>query len=253
MARNLAKDGYRIIATYLNNNPLSTYRHIHGYQVDFRDHTTVERFCKTAIMQCGKRRVAAVIANAGVALGGPVENMPLAIFRECLDINFFGTVQVIQAFIPHLIQSSGRIIVNGSMAGKVALPFMSPYTSSKFALEGFCDSLRRELNPFGIKTILLEPGAVATPIWNNAKEQDISFVDGKYLRSLYKFRDNFIEGGNNGMPPAKAASMIQRILKTRNPRTRYIIADNIFTSKMTSLIPDKILDWAVIRMFDMLY
>ena len=127
--------------------------------MDLRVPADVEAFIAFVKGLCASgHSLAAVVDNAGVALGGPVEDLPMSLFREVFEINFFGAVRIAQAFIPELVASRGRIVVIGSMAGRVALPFLSPYASSKFALEGFCDSLRRELNPFGV---LDDPGGTS--------------------------------------------------------------------------------------------
>ena len=188
-----------------------------------------------------------------MALGGPIENMPINIFRETYEVNFFGVIKVIQCLIPELIRDKGKIMVHGSMAGKVAVPFLSPYASSKFALEGFVDSLRREMLPFGVKTILLETAAVATPIWNKYQKQDITFVQEKYMKSLIEFRDKFIEGGNKGMAIAKAANMIADIFEKKQPKARYIVASNRLTSKMLTMIPNSLLDKILLKLFKMDY
>lgn len=109
------------------------------------------------------------------------------------------------------------------------------------------------MNPFGIKTILIEPAAVATPIWNKAKRQDISFADKKYMKSLYLFRDNFIEDGNNGLSADVAAAKITDIFSKKCPHSRYIIAKNSFVSQLILLLPSWLVDFAVTKMFQMDY
>jgi len=250
----LLQMGYTVILSFLDQNPFEDVPNVYSRKMDLRKPDEVVSFCSYAKELCSKeKKLEAVIANAGVALGGSIENLPMSVYRECFEINFFGVVEIIQALIPKLIRAKGKIIIHGSMAGRVALPFLSPYVSTKFALEGFCDSLRREMNPFGIKTILLESAAIATPIWNKAKNQDISFVDKKYLKSLYSFRDKFIEGGNSGMDKDLAALKIADILDKNNPRSRVIIAKNRVGSKLLLLIPSIVLDKAVIKMYQMYY
>ena len=139
------------------------------------------------------------------------------------------------------------------MAGRIALPFLSPYVSTKFALEGFSDSLRRELLPFGIKTVLIEPGGIATPIWNKSKKQDTSFVDNKYKKSLNVFKEIFIESGNSGMDVDKATEYILKIINKKNPKDRYIVAENRFTTFLPLLIPRKIIDKLLLKNFKMDY
>lgn len=246
--------GYIILQAYLEHNNFEGKTNIFSKKMDLRIEKDIDEFCSYArnLINTGIK-LEGVISNAGVALGGPIENIPINIFKETYEINFFGTIRIIQCFIPELIKTKGRIIVHGSMAGRVAVPFLSPYASSKFALEGFCDSLRRELLPYGIKTILLETAAVATPIWNKAKNQDISFVDEKYMKSLTEFRDKFIEGGNRGMKVETAAKIISDIFEKNNPKGRYIVAKNILTSKLLTYIPNFILDKILIRLFKMDY
>lgn len=250
----LIQKGYMVIQSYLDQNPFENESNVYAKKMDLRKPEDVDGFCQYVKKICiDGNRLEAVIINAGVALGGPIENLPMSVYRECFQINFFGAVEIIQSLIPELIISKGKIIVNGSMAGRVAMPFLSPYVSTKFALEGFYDSLRREMNPFGIKTVLLEPSAVATPIWNKAKEQDISFADKKYLKSLYAFRDNFIEGGNQGMEAKLAALKIAELLGKKNPKPRYVIAKNMLTSNLLLHVPSFVIDKAVSKMFHMDY
>jgi len=254
LAENLAKKGYSLLISYLEENHFTDFKNVCAQKMDLTQPAEVEDFCRTlqGLREKGAA-VKALIVNAGVALGGPIENIPMELYRQSFEINYFGAVRIIKAGIPQLIEQKGKILVIGSLAGKIAMPFLSPYASTKFALEGFCDSLRRELNPFGVKTILIEPAAVATPIWNKAKAQEISFVEEKYLKSLYRFRDNFIEGGNQGMDVSLAAKDIEEILFAKKPKARYIIAANGFTSKLMTLLPSFLIDKAVVKMFDMHY
>ena len=254
LVEELAKRGYTIVQSYLEINNFENHQDIYSIKLDLRIEKDIEEFCEFLkdLLEQGNK-LEGVIANAGVALGGPIENMPINIFRETYEVNFFGVIKVIQCLIPELIRDKGKIMVHGSMAGKVAVPFLSPYASSKFALEGFVDSLRREMLPFGVKTILLETAAVATPIWNKYQKQDISFVQEKYMKSLIEFRDKFIQGGNKGMAIAKAANMIADIFQKKQPKARYIVASNRLTSKMLTMIPNSLLDKILLKLFKMDY
>jgi len=254
LAIQLYKKGYTVALSYLDENPFENKPGFYSKKMDLRVTGEVDDFIQFIKELCHSGcKLKAVVANAGVALGGPVENLPMAVYRECFEINYFGAVRIVQALIPELIRNKGKIIVNGSLAGQIALPFLSPYVSTKFALEGFCDSLRREMSPYGIKTILLEPAAVATPIWSKAKLQDISFVEEKYMSSLNAFRDNFIEGGNQGMQAHLAASFIVKILEKKNPKSRYIIAKDRLKSNFLIHVPSYVIDKAVVKMFKMYY
>lgn len=257
LAKYLSKKGYTLVVSYLKDNHFQNSINVFSRKMDLTEPGDVRDFKGYLHELCGEGyRIKAVVVNAGVAVVGPVENASMELFRKAFEINFFGAVDVVKACITQIIREKGRIMIIGSMAGKVALPFLSPYASSKFAVEGFCDSLRREMNPLGVKTILLEPASVATPIWNKLKEQDASWVDEKYLKSLYALRDHFVEGktqGMNGLDVDVAARQIGHILFRRNPKARYIIAKGRISSKLTSMAPSSIIDKAVVKMFRMYY
>jgi short-subunit dehydrogenase len=248
------KNGYSLIISFLEKNPFPDQPEVFGYKLDLRIQNEIESFAASVKKHCAQGyHLEYLINNAGVAKGGSIEDLPMEIFREVFEINFFGVVSLTQKLIPELIKTKGTIVIVGSLAGRIALPFLSPYVSTKFALEGFSDSLRRELIPFGIKTILIEPGAIATPIWNNAKKQDISFVSEKYRKSLKNFEDNFIDAGNAGMSSAKAAEQIFKILKKKNPGPRYLIAEKTINNYVPLIIPRKLFDKIVIKLFSMDY
>ncbi len=254
LAKKLSLNNHKIIITYIYKNPFSKNKNITAYKMDLRNEKEIIKFVKEVKIFCKQGlKLNCLINNAGIAIGGPIENLPLNIYREVFEVNFFGLLSLTQKLIPSIIESKGRIIIIGSMAGRIALPFLSPYNSTKFALEGFCDSLRRELNPFGVKTILLEPGGVNTPIWTKAKKQDISFVDKKYLKSLKEFEKKFIDAAQKSMDSDKAAIQIMKVINKKKPNPRYIIAENRFTTFLPTLIPVRVFDKLVKKMFKMDY
>lgn len=254
LAELFAARGHPVAASFLQENPFDGTSGVQARQLDVRRQEDVDAWAGWVRGLCVDGvELATVISNAGVALGGPIEDLPLDVFRECFEVNFFGSVRVVQAFIPDLIRTRGTIAVMGSLAGRVAMPFLSPYVSTKFALEGFCDSLRREMNPFGVRTVLFEPGGVATPIWNKAKAQDVSFVSATYLDSLDAFRDNFIEGGNRGMPADDAARIMADLLAQDHLRPRYVIAGDRGVSQLLPRVPASVMDRVVARLFRMDY
>jgi short-subunit dehydrogenase len=254
LCRIFARSGYTVIISYLEKNPFKSDASVIARGLDLRDEDQITSFGNLIKEYCDRGyNLEYFINNAGVAMGGPFENIPLEIFRSVFDINFFGLISITQKIIPCLIKSQGRLVINGSMAGRIALPFLTPYVSTKYALEGWCDSVRRELNPLGVKTILLEPGGIATPIWTKALAQDYSFADKKYSESLEKFKENFIASGARGMDTDKAADQIFRCITANRPKARYIIAQNRIISYLETLIPDRALDLIVMKMFSMRY
>jgi len=250
----LLRKGACLAVTYLETNPFKDNPLCFAYKTDMTKEGDIEKFSKSIKKLCADGfSINCLFCNAGVALGGPVENTPLEIFRRVFEINYFSYVSLIQKLIPLLRESSGMIMIHGSLAGRISLPFLAPYTSSKFALEAFADSLRRELNPFSIKTVLLETAAVATPIWTKARRIDNSFVDQVYLESLNAFMENFVDSGSRGMAVDKAAEKITGIMEKGKPRARYIISGTPFNSFLQTILPDRLVDRLIKKFFKMNY
>lgn len=254
LAEVLIKRGYSVAISYLEINHFEEVSNAYSWRMDVLKPLEVEEFCSYVKDLCSNGlALEAIVMNAGITMVGPVENLPMELYRKCMEINYFAPVKMIKEFIPEIIRNRGRIMMIGSYAGRIALPFLSAYASSKYAAEGFCDSLRREMNPFGVKTIIMEPRAVATPMWNKGKDQDISFTDEKYKSCLTKARESFVKGGNNGVDVDVAAFDISQILLCKNPKPRYIIAKNIPASKFLLMVPDRVLDKGIKKVFHMDY
>ncbi|GAB3690904.1 SDR family oxidoreductase [Spirosoma flavus] len=194
-----------------------------------------------------------LINNAGMAIGGPLQNQPIDTFRKHLDVNVVGVALVTQAFLPllgardnHPVQP-GRILNISSVNGQIAIPFMGAYVSSKFALEGLSHSLRRELMGFGIKVIIVGPGAVKTPIW--AKGTDMSaYQNTPYFPAMKGFLKQVEKSEANGFSIDEVGQRIVEIYETRNPQVRYALVPNLLMSWMLPrLLPHKVLDWILAR------
>ena len=250
----LLSNGYSTAISYLNDNPFSGEKEVFALKMDLRIGDEISSFAEFIAELCQTGYyLDTFISNAGIALGGPVENIPMKLVREVLEVNFFGAFLLTQKLIPLLIESKGGIYIIGSTGGRIALPFLSPYTSSKFALEGFCESLRREMKPFGVRTVMIEPGGIATPIWNKGKEQDSSFIDKKYMKSMTALKDTIIDGGNYGLPPDEAASMILKVIQKKNPGPRYVIARKDLPNYAPLFIPKRIMDKIIGNLLKMDY
>ena len=153
-----------------------------------------------------------LVVNAGIAVAGPLELVPLSAFREALEVNVLGAFATVKAFLPLLRASRGRVVLMGSVSGLVALPLMGPYAASKFALEALADALRVELLPFGVRVVLIEPGSVATPIWERSlrrAEGDLEppppGTEGVYGRYLEVARRVAERSAKRGLPPERVA------------------------------------------------
>lgn len=194
----------------------------------------------------------AVVNNAGIAVAGPFEGLPIEEWRRQLDVNVLGPVRLTQACLPLLRQSKGRVVNVSSISGKVASHFLGPYTASKFALEALSDSLRREVKGQGVKVSIIEPGPIATPIWNKSRTDESKLKYSKEVEELYgtamdKFRKYIDESERSGAPVAIVVSAIEHALTARSPRTRYPVGRGIkLTSALAGTLPDTWLDRLVL-------
>ncbi len=194
--------------------------------------------------------LAGLVNNAGIALGGPCAHLPLDDFRQQFEVNVIGVVAVTQAFLPLLgcdrkrRGTPGRIVNVSSVAGKRASPFMAPYSASKHALEALSESLRRELLLFGVDVIIIAPGAVATPIWDKAKELDLArFDETEYAPALARFMAYIMDVGPKGDPPQRMAQTIHHALTTPSPKTRYAPVHGKFMNwTLPGLLPKRFVD-----------
>lgn len=191
-----------------------------------------------------------LVNNAGIAVGGPLLHIPLAQMRQQYDVNVFGLLSVTQAFAPllgadrSLRGSPGRIVNMSSVGGRLALPFLGPYISSKHALEGLSDSLRRELMIHGIDVIVVGPGSVATPIWEKADQVDVdAYAKTPYAAPLRVFRDTAVAMGSSGIPAEDVGRLVHKILTTARPRVRYAILRRPFMGWiLPRLLPKRFVD-----------
>jgi NAD(P)-dependent dehydrogenase (short-subunit alcohol dehydrogenase family) len=175
-------------------------------------------------------RLDAVVNNAGIVVGGPVEGLPIPEFRRQLEVNLVGQVAVTQAVLPRIRASRGRIVFVSSLGGWISSPMVGAYSASKFGLEAVADALRIELRPWRIPVVLVEPAQTSTDMWHNAMDQldDTAARMSPDHRRLYA---KHIEGQRKGIPksqkmatPAEgAAEVIEQALEARRPRARYVV------------------------------
>jgi NAD(P)-dependent dehydrogenase (short-subunit alcohol dehydrogenase family) len=203
----------------------------------------------------GPGRLAGLVNNAGVGVGGPLELIPIDEFRRQIEVNLIGQVAVTQAFLPALRRARGRVVFLSSIGGLNANPYMSPYHASKFGIEAVGDSLRQELRQFGVEVSLVEPGSVATPIWEKGRDSAEAIQDrltpeherlyGDKVARMAKVLEKV---GARGVPPEKVAEAVAHALTAKRPRTRYLVgADARMTLLMRRLLPDRVRDRLVAR------
>ena len=190
-----------------------------------------------------------VINNAGIALGGPIRYLDVDIFRKQFEVNFFGLIEVTKTFMDLLIESNkykmkNKIINIGSISGKRSYPFVGPYTASKHALEGLSDALRRELLIHEVDVVLLQPGPIRTPIWEKVPDiENNPFLKTEYEVPLRKFNKGYIQLVIDGFPPHVIGERVVEIMKTNNPKTRYVITPKILKNFLIpGFLPDRWVD-----------
>ena len=152
--------------------------------------------------------LAGLVNNAGIGVGGPLELLPLSDFRRQIEVNLIGQVAVTQAFIPALRRARGRLVFISSIGGLIATPYMSPYHASKFGIEAVGDVVRQELRQFGVQVSIVEPGSIATPIWEKggATAKAVRGNLSPEGQELYGESDRALRGGDEADRRARRAA-----------------------------------------------
>ena len=204
----------------------------------------------------GDRGLKALVNNAGIGVGGPVEGLDLDKLRHQFEVNLFGQVAVTQALMPLLRAARGRIVNMSSMGGKVSQPFMAPYCGSKHALEAFTDSLREELKPWGMHVAAIEPGVILTPIWDKARGEasDGRAAAPEHIKALYgaaieRVTKALADIPKRGIPAARVADAVEHAVTAARPRTRYPVGtDARLALLLRRLLGDRAFYWLVGRL-----
>lgn len=207
-----------------------------------------------AVEEVGEAPLAGLVNNAGVAMGGPVEFLSLDGLRRQLEVNLVGQVAVTQAFLPAIRRSGGRVVFIGSIGGRTHPPFISPYGASKAGVAAVADALRRELRPWGLHVSLIEPGTIATPIWDKGEPEAEATLralpeEGRelYGETLARLVRMAIDMGRKGKPPEAVAKVVEHALTASRPRTRYLVGDAKIQAPLLGLLPDRLGDALIAR------
>jgi len=195
-----------------------------------------------------------LVNNAGIAVAGPVLELPADQFRLQMEVNVIGPIISTQAFGPLLGSDptlkgpKGRIVMISSVAGRSGNPLASAYSASKHAIEGLSESLRREMMLFGIDVIIIAPGAVKTPIWSKADEVDISpYRNSPFFPALEKIRKFMAQLGETGLPAEKIAEVIATALTSAAPKVRYQVSPDPMRHLMMAVLPKRMIDRVIAK------
>ena len=254
----LARNGFRTYATMRNLEKANAISDVakreklslHTIKLDVTDEKSVNDAIKTIKSDAG--RIDVLVNNAGYGLTGSLEDLSMSEIKAQYETNVFGLIRVTQAVLPIMREQKSGIIVNiSSIGGKMAIPLQSPYHGTKFAVEGLSESIAYELEPFGIKIVIIEPGAIKTNFDTGMvvaqKNQNPS---SPYYKSMQKLQSSINSVFKNGTPPAKVAEVILNAITTPNPNLRYTVGeDAALLAQKRKELPDSEFQKLVLEFF----
>jgi NAD(P)-dependent dehydrogenase (short-subunit alcohol dehydrogenase family) len=238
----LAQEGWIAFAGVRNETDAARLAAVHPniwpILLDVGDRASIDGALKSVLAAGIPLR--GVVSNAGIAVGGPLEHLPIDEIRRQFEVNVFGALALAQAALPHLPEGRGRIVFVGSISGRLATPYLGPYSASKFALRAFSDALRVELAPVGIGVSLIEPGSVKTPIWRKGRagKDRILAMLAATPRAHYRAAMETVIAQTEseerfGMPAERVARAIAHALSSPTPRPQYLLG---FPARLGSLL-----------------
>lgn len=258
-AKRLAHDGWTVLAGVREQGAGETLAgqappgRILPLRLDVTDASEIEAAAaRIAAEDLGASRhggLDALVNNAGIGLGGPVEVLSDADLRRQFEVNFFGQVAVTRALLGALRLASGRLVFVSSIGGRVAMGYNGAYSASKFAIEGIADAMRVELRSSGIQVALIEPGSVATPIWEKSREEvRRGLTIPPELAGIYGHVPALIERtlkstAARGMAPERVAEVIAQALQAGRMRARYLVGRDAWVMlTIRRALPDLLFD-----------
>lgn len=224
-AHRMAAEGWRVFAGVRKEADANAAADA-GFEPVLCDITSDEQVDAAVKQVTADAPLDGLVNNAGIAVAMPVEAVDPKELEWQLAVNVVGTHRVTRALLPSLIEAKGRVVNVGSISGRIATPFMSPYVASKHALEGWSDVLRREVSQFGVNVSVIQPGQVKTPIWDKARELEdrMDEVPERYRALASRMLEEMVRSGNEeGIEPEDVAAAIADALVSDRPRARYAL------------------------------
>jgi NADP-dependent 3-hydroxy acid dehydrogenase YdfG len=226
LARRLVRANYTVIATARHPETMTDLHVALQLPLDVTDPTSVDSATEEVVHRFG--RIDVLVNNAGYAVRGAVEDIPVEQVQQMFDVNVYGVMRMIRAVVPHMRQqTSGRVITIGSLAGKLVLPVNGSYSATKFALEALSDAMRVELAPFGIQVVLIEPGNIRSNFMATAQanSQEILSDPGSPYHALYQ---HYLQAMTNMRKqehgPEIVSQAVQQAIEASTPKARYLVA-----------------------------
>lgn len=220
--------------------------------LDVTDEESIARAVETVSAATGGR-VYGLVNNAGVGLSGPLEIVPIGETRALMEVNVIGVLATTKAFLPLLRNAGGRIVNMGSLAGLIAMPGASSYAASKFALQAITDSLRVELAPFGVRVAIVDPGAIASALWEKgrAKKRALLGAAPRELLDLYapliELGQKLADNPPEILPASRVAEQVAHALSAKKPKVRYLVGPGAKKAAKLARMPVRLRDWMLAR------
>ncbi|KEO81380.1 SDR family oxidoreductase [Tumebacillus flagellatus] len=234
----LLREGYYVVATMRDLGKAAALKQavreaglsladMEVQALDVTEEAAVQTVVDDVLARLG--RIDVLINNAGYAHGGFIEEISMDEYRAQFETNFFGAVAMTKAVLPSMRERrSGKILMISSISGRFGFPGMSPYTSSKYALEGFSESLRHEMRPFGVSVVLIEPASYRTNIWAKGIERGGEIdSDSPYAPALTKMAAYAAAMNDRGSDPREVITLISRVLQDPRPVLRYPVGKGL--------------------------
>jgi NAD(P)-dependent dehydrogenase (short-subunit alcohol dehydrogenase family) len=218
--------------------------------IDVTNRSMIEEAVSLIQNRVGEAGLYGLVNNAGYSVSGPFEIVSLDDVKQQFEVNLFGAIAITQACIPLLRRAKGRVVNIGSIAGIVPLPFLGPYSASKFALEAFNDALRLEVIKWGMEVVMINPGSIQTPIWDKsisiAKESRRSLnieEERLYGKVLDKMMITAEKTAARGVHPDEVSKAVADALRSKRPKSRYIVGrDAKLQYLLSKVLPARSLD-----------
>ena len=259
-ALHLDDRGWRVFAGVRKEEDADSLRaagseRLEALMLDVTDADRIAAAARWIDEELGEDGLDGLVNNAGIAVPGPLETLPIGDFERQIAVNLTAHVAVTQAMVPAIRRARGRIVFITSIGGLMAFPMFGAYHAAKFGLEAVGDVFRQVLRPWGIKVSVVEPGSIATPIWERGLEE-VDSLAGRareghadlYGEAIEAYREVARKTGERGIAPEKVAARIEHALSARRPRTRYLVgADARGQAFAAKFLPDRLLDWVVAR------
>ena len=255
IATSLAGAGWQVFGSVRNDKDAADFEKDLGGKAtalifDVTDRAAVEQAAADLSAKLGDGGLDLLVNNAGLSRNGPLQYLNLDDLRYQLEVNTIALFSVTQVFLPLLgaqvpkRANPGRIINISSVGGQVAMPFLGPYAASKFAVEALSDSFRRELMVYGIDVTIIQPGPIKTAIWEKINEEEIvRYRETAYGPAIENMLNFVAESEQKGLPAEAVGKLVLRILKSKRPKTRYVIQrGGPIAHFISRMLPDRLLD-----------